>query len=279
MTKSQPLWAAQQESAGSARPGAQPPSGERSSTEKPGGWERKAELERAARINQLGEMTAGLAHEINQPLAAIIYTLTGAVGRAKVGALNNAQMLEVLQTAIAHGHRAAGIITRIRGMAEQHVPDKTRMQLGEVIAEIVELSSSTALRRGVRLRCEAAPSLPAVLADRVQIEQVLLNLIMNGVDAAADARGRHVEVVVSAELASDGIIWVSVEDSGAGIPPGILTRMFDPFFTTKAHGMGLGLSICQSIVGEHGGTIRAENLREGGARVCFTLPVEARDAG
>src|SRR3989338_293052 len=150
MTKSQPMWT---------------DSGESGSSTSPWG-ERQAELERAARINQLGEMAAGLAHEINQPLAAIIYTLTGAVGRARIGALNNAQMLEVLQTAITHGHRAAGIITRIRGMAEQHVPSKARLRLGEVIAEIVGLSSYTALRRGVRLRCEPAPQLPAVLADR-----------------------------------------------------------------------------------------------------------------
>jgi len=263
MTKSQPMWT---------------DSGESGSSTSPWG-ERQAELERAARINQLGEMAAGLAHEINQPLAAIIYTLTGAVGRARIGALNNAQMLEVLQTAITHGHRAAGIITRIRGMAEQHVPSKARLRLGEVIAEIVGLSSSTALRRGVRLRCEPAPQLPAVLADRVQIEQVLLNLIMNGIEAAAGARRRRMEVVVSAELTDNGVIEVDIEDSGAGIPQAIATRMFEPFFTTKAHGMGLGLSICQSIIEEHGGTIQAGNRRQGGARLCFTLPVEARDAG
>lgn len=232
---------------------------------------RQSELERVGRINLLGEMAAGLAHEINQPLAAIIYTLTGAANRAKAGALNNAQMLEALRVAIAHGHRSAAILSRIKAMANKHTHHRGSVQINDVVAEMAELCAITALGNGVRLRCEADPRLPAVQADKVQIEQVLLNLIRNGIDAVVDAPGRRQEVTVSTAVLDESTIEVRVEDSGEGAPPERIARMFEPFFTTKEHGMGLGLAICQSIIEEHGGAVRAENRWQGGMRMSFTL--------
>ena len=239
--------------------------------------QRQAKLERMARINQLGEMAAGLAHEINQPLAALTYTLTGAIHRARDGNLNPAQTLEALQAAIAHAHRAAGIVSRVRDLAGRHERTQAPLQLNAVVSEMAELARSMTSRVGATLLTELEPRLPLVTADKVQIEQVLLNLIGNGLDAAVEAGGRDRRVLVQTARLDDGAIEVGVEDSGAGMPPERLTRIFEPFYTTKEGGMGLGLSICQTIVEEHGGRIRAENRPEGGARVSFTLPV--RSAG
>lgn len=237
---------------------------------------RQSELERVGRINLLGEMAAGLAHEINQPLAAIIYTLTGAANRAKAGALNNAQMLEALQAGIAHGHRAAAILSRIREMANKHTPHRSCVQINDVVAEMAELCAITAAGSGVKLSCEPDARLPEVQADKVQIEQVLLNLIRNGIDAVVDTAGQR-RVVVRTAILDESTIEVSVEDSGEGAPPERIARMFEPFYTTKENGMGLGLAICQSIVEEHGGAMRAENRREGGMRVSFILKVGDRN--
>lgn len=232
---------------------------------------RQSEVERVDRINLLGEMAAGLAHEINQPLAALIYTLGGAVNRAKAGALTNAQMFDALQAAIVHAHRSAAIVSRIREMANKHTPHRAAVQLNDVVAEMVELCQFVAASNGVTLRCVTAPRLPWIQADKVQLEQVLLNLIRNGIDAVADASVQCWDVLVRTEVLDEGTLKVSVDDRGPGMAPERMAHMFEPFYTTKEHGMGLGLSICQSIVEEHGGTLCAENLRQGGMRVSFTL--------
>lgn len=231
------------------------------------------ELERVARINQVGELAAGLAHEINQPLAAIIYTLTGAAKRASQGALNNAQAEEALRGAIAHAHRAADIVARVREFTMRHRPRRLPLRIEEVIGEMIGLSRHAADAAGVRLIAEIRDGLPPVAADKVQVEQVLLNLIMNGIEAVEAAGRRRRAVVIEADLAAAGMLEVCVEDSGAGAAPEARARLFEPFYTTKEHGMGLGLSICQTIVEEHGGTIRAEPADGGGLRLSFTLPV------
>lgn len=240
--------------------------------------ERTEQLDRAGRINQMGEMAAGLAHEINQPLAAIIYTLTGAAKRARDGALNNAQMLDALQAAIAHAHRSAGIVARIRDLANKHTPRHAAVRLNDVATEIIRLSAPTAARQGVRLRLEAAPDLPEVEADEVQIEQVLLNLIRNGIDAVVEESGLRREVTVRTARLDRDTVEVSVEDSGGGADPERLRRIFEPFYTTREGGMGLGLTICQSIIENHGGRLRAANRAEGGLCLSFTLPVRRAGA-
>lgn len=233
---------------------------------------RQCEVERAGRINLLGEMAAGLAHEINQPLAALIYTLSGAVNRAKAGALNNAQMLYTLQAAITHAHRSAAILDRIREMTRKHTPHRGAVQLNAVVAEMVELCRLNVTGSGVVLRCDTEARLPPVQADRIQLEQVLLNLLRNAIDAVLDPAAQRREVVARTAVLDEATIQISVDDCGAGMAPEPMARMFEPFYTTKENGMGLGLAICQSIIGEHGGDLCAENLRHGGMRVSFTLP-------
>ncbi len=232
---------------------------------------RQCEVERAGRINLLGEMAAGLAHEINQPLAALIYTLSGAANRARAGALNNAQMFDALQIAITHAHRSATIVSRIREMANKHTPQRTAVQLNELVTEMAELCQIGTASSGATLRCETDPRLPLVQADKVQLEQVLLNLIRNGIDAVLDSAAPRREVVVRTAVLDESTIKVCIDDNGAGMAPERMARMFEPFYTTKENGMGLGLAICQSIIEEHGGTLCAENRRQGGLRVSFTL--------
>lgn len=232
------------------------------------------EIERASRLHQLGEMAAGLAHEINQPLAAIMYTLSGAVRRARGGELNNAQMLDVLQAAIAHTQRAAEIVARVRGLTTRPVPDKTRVCLNAVVREMLELSRLGDSERDgppVHLLEELAPHLPPVLGDKVQLEQVMLNLLTNAIHAARQTGQRDGRVLVRSDGDSQ-TVEVSVWDNGPGLAPAERQRMFEPFFTTKPDGIGLGLAICQTIVEDHGGHIRAEATPEGGLLLSLRLP-------
>ncbi|OGT89484.1 MAG: hypothetical protein A2514_04715 [Gammaproteobacteria bacterium RIFOXYD12_FULL_61_37] len=240
------------------------------------------EIERAARLHQLGELAAGLAHEINQPLAAITYTLSGALRRARRGELNNAQMLDVLQAAIAHTHRASEIVTRVRGLVTRQAPEKTRVCINRVVREMLELSRLGKGERGVRpvrLLDELAPDLPPVLGDKVQLEQVMLNLLANAIHAARQTGQREGRVLVRTR-GDRQAVELSVWDNGPGLVPAQRQRMFEPFFTTKPDGvgLGLGLAICQTIVEDHGGRIRAEPAPEGGLLLSLRLPV-AEDGG
>lgn len=237
---------------------------------------RRLELERALRISQLGEMSAGLAHELNQPLAAIIYTLSGAANRAGRGELDNAHVCEALRSAIAQAHRAAGIVARVREFSSRHTPQRQPLSIAVVIEDMLELTRHAAEAGGTIVDIEIRPGLPPVNADKVQIEQVLLNLLMNAFESVNSSSPRRRAVLVSADLVEEGVIEVGVEDSGDGATPEMRARMFEPFYTTKQNGMGLGLAICQTIIEDHGGAIRAEPATGGGLCVCFTLPVGLR---
>lgn len=235
------------------------------------------EIERVSRLLQLGEMAAGLAHEINQPLAAIMYTLSGAVRRARGGELNNAQMLDVLQAAIAHTHRASEIVTRVRGLVTRQAPDMNPVCINTVARDMLELSrlgNGEHIGRPVYLLDELAPDLPPVFGDKVQLEQVMLNLLTNAIHAARRTGQREGRVIVRT-AADRQKVEVSVWDNGPGLAPADRKRMFEPFFTTKPEGIGLGLAICQTIVEDHGGHIRAEPAPEGGLLLSLQLPVAA----
>lgn len=232
------------------------------------------EIERVSRLLQLGEMAAGLAHEINQPLAAIMYTLSGAVRRARGGELNNAQMLDVLQAAIAHTHRASEIVTRVRGLVTRQAPDMNPVCINMVARDMLELSrldNGEHDGRPVRMLDELAPDLPPVCGDKVQLEQVLFNLLANAIHAARRTGQREGRVIVRT-AADRQWVDVSVWDNGPGLAPTDRQRMFEPFFTTKPEGIGLGLAICQTIAEAHGGRIRAEPALEGGLTLMLRLP-------
>ena len=232
----------------------------------------ETELAHVSRVTTLGEMTASIAHEINQPLAAVANN-AGACLRWLSGTVPN--LTEARQSAeviIGDAHRAGEIIGRIRALAKKSPPRRDRLNINETILEVITLARSEILRNGILLQTQLTKNLPAVLGDRIQLQQVILNLIINAVEAmtGVDDRPRELQVV-SAKNDSDGVL-VSVRDSGPGLDSESLKHLFSAFYTTKSEGMGMGLAISRSIVEAHGGRLSAANQEGGGAIFQFTLP-------
>ncbi|HSV30076.1 MAG TPA: PhnD/SsuA/transferrin family substrate-binding protein, partial [Candidatus Omnitrophota bacterium] len=229
----------------------------------------REELEHGARLALLGEMASSIAHEINQPLAAIANYASGCQRRLEAGTDADG-VTEGLRMIAGQAERAAGIVKRIRAFVRKQGPEATALDLNDVVLDAVDLFRGVAARRGVTVETALAPTLPRVAADRLQVEQVLLNLLQNAADAMAGGDRRRVEVATAA--AESGMVEVAVTDSGPGLAPEMRDRLFEPFFTTKPDGVGLGLSLSRSIVEAHGGRLRAEDGPDCGARFRFTLP-------
>lgn len=232
-------------------------------------------LAHASRLNTLGEMASGLAHEINQPITAI--TLYSEVGLARIqqAAAEPAALRETLEKIAAQSARAQAIIQQVRHFARQSKPQYAAVRIDELLGDIADFLSLEARRHHVRLRQDLAPNLPPVLADALQVQQVVLNLVRNAVDAIADSEGpRAITVLARQEPA---FIELAVRDTGPGVAPDLIGQLPHPFFTTKTDGLGLGLSISQSIVEAHGGRLWATPNADGpGVTFHFTLPVATR---
>jgi signal transduction histidine kinase len=229
----------------------------------------QAEFAHAARVSMLGELTASIAHEVNQPLAAIA---TNAAAGSRW--LNRPEPdLEEARALIgrisADAQRAADIIARVRAMAAPHAPARHLISVNGLIEEAMAFLRHEAQAQGIDVRLALAPALRAILADRTQVQQVVVNLAVNAMQAMAGAPRRS---LVLRSAAYEGGVEISVEDTGPGIAAGEEARLFESFFSTKPNGMGMGLAICRSIVEAHGGRISARNRPEGGARFAFTLP-------
>ncbi len=233
--------------------------------------ETELELAHATRVSTLGEMTASISHEINQPLTAVVNN-AGACVRWLAGAAPNIdEAREAAQRIIRDGRRAGAIIGRIRALVKKTGTEKTSLDVNEVIQDTAALAHPEIRRNGVELRVELAETRPRVLADRVQLQQVILNLIMNGIDAVSGQTERPRELLVrSCENGADRVL-VAVRDSGVGIQPQDLEKIFDPFYSTKPQGMGMGLAISRSIIENHGGRIWAAPNDGPGATFQFTL--------
>jgi PAS domain S-box-containing protein len=234
----------------------------------------QAELAHAARVSTLGELTASIAHEVNQPLAAVVTN-----GEAALRWLNRAEPnLDETRAAIGRmigeGQRASEIIARIRALASKGDPQRAPLDLAPLIEDAVLLVKREVANNDVRLVLDLPRGLPAVRADRVQVQQVVINLLVNAIQAMAQGGGNLRDLTVRAAH-EDRAVAVEVADTGPGIAPENLARLFDAFFTTKASGMGMGLSICRSIVEAHGGTIAARPGDSGGTVFRFTLPADA----
>jgi C4-dicarboxylate-specific signal transduction histidine kinase len=233
-----------------------------------------AELAHAARVSTLGQLAASIAHEVNQPLSAIInYGKSGkrwlARDMPEIGEIANC-----LDHIVANGSRAAEVIARVRSLARKAAPEAEPLALAELIEEAVILVEREARGAGVIVSHVAEPT-PMVLGDRVQVQQVLVNLLINAIQAmrAIEDRPRALRILLAPD---GGMARVAVEDSGTGID-GEPQRIFEPFFTTKGDGMGMGLSICRAIIEAQGGRIVAANNPGHGATVAFTLPVHAAE--
>jgi PAS domain S-box-containing protein len=232
----------------------------------------QVELAHATRVTTLGELSASIAHEVGQPLGAIVTSGEACLRWLGRGESQPEEVRACVQHMIGEGRRASEIVRRIRTLTRKAAPRKTPLQLNDVINDVVALVQREVLNHRVSLRLELDSGLPALLGDRVQLQQVLINLVINGIQAMADIGGDSRELRVESHRDSDGHVVVAVQDSGPGIDPESANQLFDAFFTTKAEGMGMGLSICRSIIEAHGGQVWASNNAGHGAIFQFSLP-------
>jgi C4-dicarboxylate-specific signal transduction histidine kinase len=224
----------------------------------------------------MGELTASIAHEVNQPLAAVVTHGHACLEWLSANPPNLEKTRQTVERIIQDGTRAGTVISRVRALFKKEAPSKDWIDINEVVHELVMFLRDEALRRGVAMRTDLIPGLPKVTADRVQLQQVLLNLIMNGMDAMAETTDHRKELLINAR-ANETELIVRVEDSGRGLDSETAERIFTPFFTTKPHGIGLGLSISRSIIEAHEGRLWASARPSGGAIFQFTLPIRPRD--
>ncbi len=224
-----------------------------------------------SRVMTLGELTASIAHEVNQPLAAIV-TNSNACLRWLAGATaNRVEARQAVERIIKDGYRASEVISRVRTLVKKAPPRHDPIDLNEVIVEVLALAQSQARRNHVFLKQDLADRLPAVRGDRVQLQQVILNLIVNGLEAMAKVNESARELTVSSGKDESDNLFVAVRDSGEGLDQANLERVFDAFFTTKPEGMGMGLAICRTIIESHGGRLWATANSPKGAVFQFTL--------
>ncbi|QOZ10510.1 sensor histidine kinase [Bradyrhizobium sp. CCBAU 51765] len=237
----------------------------------------QAEFAHAARVSMLGELTASIAHEVNQPLAAIATN-----GAAGLRWLNRptpdiVEIRKTIENIVVDAQRAANIVARVHGMASRRPPEQASLSFDEVIREALLFLRHELESRAVTIVHRPDPSAPQVLGDRTQLQQVIVNLAINAMQAMTQAGYDDRRIVISTVTSDASTLCCSVEDNGPGIAAEHVDRLFDSFFTTKETGLGMGLPICRSIVEAHGGRIGAEgNGAHGGARFWFTLPVSVR---
>jgi signal transduction histidine kinase len=231
----------------------------------------QADLARVNRVTTMGELTASLAHEVNQPIAAAV---TNANTCLRWLARDQPDLEEARAAAmriVKDGTRAAEIISRIRLLFKKGTPERESLDVNEVVREMIVLLHSEATRYSILFRTDLAADLPQVMGDRVQLQQVLMNLMMNGIEAMKDMEGAR-ELAIESKRGENQHILVSVSDTGVGLPPQQADHIFNAFFTTKVQGTGMGLSISRTIVESHGGRLWAADNSPRGASFCLTLP-------
>ncbi len=234
----------------------------------------EAELAQVSRLTMMGEVTASIAHEVNQPLAAVV-TNAQAVSRWLAATPPNLdESREAVHRIARDGNRASEVIRRIRALVKKGEPARTPVNLNELVQETIVLTKPELILNKVTLQTELAPELPRVPADRVQLQQVLLNLVVNAVDSMSAAADRPRFLRIRTDHPEPQAVQVAVQDTGLGIKPDEAERLFEPFYTTKPHGLGMGLAISRSIVEAHGGRLWATPDDGRGVTFQFTLPVQ-----
>ena len=231
------------------------------------------ELAHVARVTTLGELTASIAHEVNQPLAAVILNAGTASRWLGAEPPNLEEARNALASIARDGRRASDVIARIRALAKKDPILMDRFDLNDAIREVIALTHGEIARNRVALEMNLADPAPPILGDRVQLQQVILNLILNAVEAMNEGEPRELAI----ETRTDGVgnLLVSVSDTGKGLDPAKADRLFEPFYSTKPGGMGMGLSICRAIVEAHHGKIWAHANVKRGAAFAFALPLAA----
>jgi signal transduction histidine kinase len=222
----------------------------------------------------MGELASSIAHEVNQPLAGITTNGNAALRWLARVPPDIEEVRACLQRIIRDGQRAGDVIARMRTFVRKAAPQKVRLALHDVIAEVVALADGELRRHGVALHTDLAADLPPVLADRVQVQQVLLNLVMNGIEAMKEVTDRPRQLLIRSRPEGSSQVLVAVQDSGIGLDEQSLERVFEAFYTTKPEGMGMGLSISRSVIEAHGGRLWTVANSDYGATFQFTLPTE-----
>jgi C4-dicarboxylate-specific signal transduction histidine kinase len=224
------------------------------------------------RVNTLGELTASLAHEIKQPIAASVANASACLRMLKSQTPDLEEACEAASGIVTAGMRAGDIIDRLRSLYMKSRPQRGLVEANEIIREMVVLMRGEANRYGLSMRTNLAPDLPRIMADRVQLQQVLMNLMLNGIEAMKETGG---VLTVKSQLDQDDKLLISVSDTGVGLPAERADQIFNAFFTTKPEGSGMGLAISRSILESHGGSLWATSDNGRGATFHFTLPTAA----
>jgi C4-dicarboxylate-specific signal transduction histidine kinase len=232
----------------------------------------RTELARVVRITTIGGLTASIAHEVNQPLAAVVANADACVAWLSRQDPNLAEARAAAERTIQGATRASEVIVRIRSLISKATPERAQVRINDTIREAIALADGQAFRTNVAVVVDLAPDLPAVLGDGIQLQQVTLNLLMNGIEAMSGVTDRPRQLVVRSQLQAGGQIHVCVQDSGIGLSPEVKARLFEPFFTTRSKGIGMGLPTSRSIIEAHGGKLWAESNDSNGAVFQFTLP-------
>jgi two-component system, LuxR family, sensor kinase FixL len=239
----------------------------------------REEVPHLSRLAMMGEMAGSIAHELNQPLGAIVTNVGAALRFLERGSLSAEKLRELLQDIAADGKRAGDVISTVRGMGRKEAGARRFLNLNEVIAEVIRLTRSDALAHYCTVSTKLDPALPKVEANAVQLKEVLLNLIQNAFEASEEVPRARRHVIIRTERDGDSAVRAHVRDFGTGLPADHPERVFDRFFSTKQEGMGIGLFIARSIVAAHGGTLSAENAEGGGAQFLVRLPASKEIGG
>jgi signal transduction histidine kinase len=234
----------------------------------------QAELAHANRIETIGQLSASIVHEVNQPLTGLISNSRAALNWLSHGSAKLAEAQTAIECVVIDGNRAAEIIGRIRDLIKKAPPKKDRFDMNEAIRDVIILTRGEAIKNGVSVQTQLAEGLPLVEGDRVQVQQAMLNLIINAIQAMDDVDANRDLHVSTMNIASEGTL-VAVRDSGSGLSKDHLDRLFEPFYTTKPEGLGMGLAICRSIVDSHGGRIWATACQPHGALFQFIIPARS----
>jgi len=232
----------------------------------------EADLAHINRVDMMGELAASVAHEVNQPITGIVSNGSACLRWLAGDMPNLEEAREAARDIVRDGKRAGEVIARIRALTRRTAPPKEKLDLNEVVREVLALVNDQAKKNGVTIRTELAEDVWFVLGDRVQLQQVLLNLVMNGMEAMTSLGERERHLLISTRNIDPDQVQVSVQDSGVGLDPNATSRIFESFYTTKAGGMGMGLSISRSILHNHGGRLWATPNEAPGATFHFTLP-------
>jgi C4-dicarboxylate-specific signal transduction histidine kinase len=232
----------------------------------------QASLAHVARVTTLGELTASIAHEVNQPLAAVVANAEACLGWLRRRTPDVDAACRSVEWIIEDSNRASEVIRRVRALANKTNVEKAPLDINNVVREVIALVQRELIGHQVSLQTELAPALPMTLGDRVQLQQVIINLVMNGIEAM-QVTDRPRELVIRSRQDETHHLLVSVTDCGVGISAENADRLFNAFFTTKSTGMGMGLSVCRSIMEAHGGRLWATANVPHGATFQFTLPV------